>query len=837
MPSFLLLLLTLLLCCSCGNEFGVSRKIPDLKPEQYPLEVEEGWVSPGDQLRLAARLLSTPISFPAGPGVETPGPNGDYRLELRKTGEQVLRYLLLESGAGVDALWSPFLEERAADGTAPVDGNGQGGNLDETLVALRETYAFRANAVSPEHLGQSFLLPGLVPDKIQGKPAMRTDYGALHAIADTRSEVDFRIGDLGTVMRSACMMANRFLRNGRGDLYGSTPEEGMLGLLFVEKALAAESLLLRSLSWNGQALGRFEDPAHYDPEVAARIFPARLSYRPEQAGAVLGRRPLSYRVLDRGSTLEDQARLLRGFAELAWLADPAQKHPLLARLFQGDPFGSKPTIPSGEGAEEGGTGFDAAGEPDPGTEPADETISWDKHVKGLLNKHCSGCHSGSFPSGDFSIDSYALVLKGSQNQATHPMVVKGNHEASLLWQITALASPPVASRMPSGGPYLSAAEQQILADWIDGGLVEKDPGASNAPLQHGLDGLRIVLANLVAQHQDPGTKAFVDRADLDGGRSSLMRPGPTGEVLMALAVAAKARPDLTGIKLILAEASLTAAEKLTDFDGRVFESYDLAQSQPSEARAAIGPVASLVGGLFAAYQVIGAEGLRFRAVAATERIKTEYLIPGYGLRNFPGSAWRRITPGDMADLMEAMSWWYASEKDLSLPGLVRELFEGHKGFGLLRAEWPVTGEVIGDGLLDTDKDGAVEVGTNGYAPLFASAVQNYEARLGRGIPARAPHWGSDLLPVLQPACGSCHMGGARLGDFAMDSYKDLFLGGQSRMETQILVPGRPDLSFLYEKVESRKPRQGVQMPEGLPPLSPELRNLLRTWIEYGARKD
>lgn len=820
MPS-LLILIPLLLLYACSGDFGVSSKIPPLKPEQHPLQVEEGWVATGDQLRLASRLLSTPISFPAGPGVETPGPNGDYRRELNQTGEQVLRYLLLESGAGVDALWSPFLEERASRETAPKDGNGQGGNLDETLGSLRELYAFRANAKQPQGLSQAFLLPGLVPDRITGHPTSRTDYAALRAIADPRQEISLRIGDLGTVMRAACMEASRVLRSGRGDYYGATPEEGLLGLLCLEKALAAESLLLGSLAWDGQALGRFADPASYDPKKGARIFPSQIVYRPEDAGPTLGRKPASFRVLDRGSRLEDQARLLRGFAELAWLSSPTQKHPLLARLFQGDPFGSKPTQPGGLSLEG----------------PEAETISWEKHVKGLLGKHCAGCHTGSFPSGDFSVESYASVLKGGKSNAKHPVVVKGKHDKSLLWLITSQTKPPVAWRMPTNGPYLSVAEEQILADWIDQGLVEKDPGAGKTPLRHGLDGMRIVIANLVAQHQDPGSKALVDRADLDGGRSQLLRPGSSGEVLMALAVAARARPDLVEIKQLLAEASLTAAEKLTDFDGRVFESYDLARSEVSRTRAAVGPMASLVGGLFAAYRVLGAEGLRFRALKATQRIKSEYLIPGFGLRNFPGSAYRRLTPGDMADLLEAMSWWYESEKDLSLPGLLRELFEGHKKFGLLLSEWPETGEAIGDGKIDTDKDGAVEVGVGGRAPLFASAVSNHEARLGRGIPVRAPHWASDVLPSLQPACGSCHMGGARRGGFAFDSYKDLFLGGDFRKQTQILVPGQPELSFFMEKLDAGTPRYGVRMPLGLPPLSPELRSLVRAWITAGARKD
>jgi len=81
------------------------------------------------------------------------------------------------------------------------------------------------------------------------------------------------------------------------------------------------------------------------------------------------------------------------------------------------------------------------------------------------------------------------------------------------------------------------------------------------------------------------------------------------------------------------------------------------------------------------------------------------------------------------------------------------------------------------------------------------------------------------------------MGGARRGGFAFDSYKDLFLGGDCLMKKKILVAGQPDLSFFMEKLDAGTPRYGVRMPLGLPPLSPELRSLVRAWITAGARKD
>ncbi|MEZ5988869.1 MAG: c-type cytochrome domain-containing protein [Planctomycetota bacterium] len=561
------------------------------RPERLPLSPEAGWIDPDAQLRLAAALLSTPETWPAGPGVPTPVTSLAFRAEIENTGDALLRYILLESGAGADAVHSTYVDRLAARDDAPVDADQDGTNADETLAALRAEYAFRTNGQPLDALAPSFLLPALVPDHIVGKPANRRDWAALRAVADPTREQWISPAQLGSLMRAAASRASALLRYGRGDLYGATAEEGQLGLLLLEQAVLADSLLLDSLSFDGRSLGAFEDPGAYDPEVQPRLFPARIVWRRDAGDP---RRPEALRLIDRGSDLRDQARLLRGFVELAFLASPEQTHPLLGRLFRGDPFGRPDLTPS---ALEG---------------PEAETISWDKHVRGLLSFYCAGCHAGTKPEAGFSIETYSLALKGGVNQATNPIVVKGDHAKSLLWQVVALEKPPISKRMPDGGPYLGQIELDLIADWIDQGLIEKDPGLKDRVITPGVDGMRIVLANLAHFHRDPATKLLVERADFAGGRSTMIRPGPVGETLKALSVCAKAFPDEKLALELLEGMAQASADRLVGPGGEVWESYDLGTGAHADADAEIGDAASLFGGLYAAASVLGQTPLIWR---------------------------------------------------------------------------------------------------------------------------------------------------------------------------------------------------------------------------------
>ncbi|MEZ5065575.1 MAG: hypothetical protein R3B81_12655 [bacterium] len=76
---------------------------------------------------------------------------------------------------------------------------------------------------------------------------------------------------------------------------------------------------------------------------------------------------------------------------------------------------------------------------------------------------CSSCHGGE---GNLFVEPYESLMGGG---STHgPVVVPRRSDESLLVQVVRGTTSTVA-RMPDGGPYLSAAQAQVFADFVDQG--------------------------------------------------------------------------------------------------------------------------------------------------------------------------------------------------------------------------------------------------------------------------------------------------------------------------------------------------------------------------------
>ena len=90
-------------------------------------------------------------------------------------------------------------------------------------------------------------------------------------------------------------------------------------------------------------------------------------------------------------------------------------------------------------------------------------VDYTGQVHAVFAARCLVCHSQDKRSGGLSLATYADVLNGGRNGAA---VKPGNSGGSLIVQrITGSG----ATRMPIGGPALSAAEIGILTTWIDQG--------------------------------------------------------------------------------------------------------------------------------------------------------------------------------------------------------------------------------------------------------------------------------------------------------------------------------------------------------------------------------
>lgn len=82
------------------------------------------------------------------------------------------------------------------------------------------------------------------------------------------------------------------------------------------------------------------------------------------------------------------------------------------------------------------------------------TISYGQKVAPMLQQYCYSCHSGSFPSGNIAMGTYATDKAIAQNGSLYGSI---NHAAGY-------------SPMPQGAPKMSSCEIATIKKWIDAGM-------------------------------------------------------------------------------------------------------------------------------------------------------------------------------------------------------------------------------------------------------------------------------------------------------------------------------------------------------------------------------
>jgi hypothetical protein len=88
-----------------------------------------------------------------------------------------------------------------------------------------------------------------------------------------------------------------------------------------------------------------------------------------------------------------------------------------------------------------------------------------------------------------------------------------------------------------------------------------------------------------------------------------------------------------------------------------------------------------------------------------------------------------------------------------------------------------------------------------------------------------PDFQRDVLPVFQAHCAKCHSQNVRKSELDLLTLVGVKKGGESG---ELLVPGKPDESLLYEMIHD-----GSMPPRGEKPLSKKQVELIRDWIQRG----
>ncbi|MDH3708790.1 MAG: PSD1 and planctomycete cytochrome C domain-containing protein [Cyclobacteriaceae bacterium] len=143
-----------------------------------------------------------------------------------------------------------------------------------------------------------------------------------------------------------------------------------------------------------------------------------------------------------------------------------------------------------------------------------EEISFNQHIRPILNENCLACHGGVRQLGDFSLlfpeTAYAPAESGKRP------IVPGSHKKSEMYQRLVHTDP--GERMPQDAPPLNDQEIKLIAEWIDQGAQWEDhwayvpPGLPQVPSlnsswpQSDMD--RFVLQKLQEAGLDPEVQAL-----------------------------------------------------------------------------------------------------------------------------------------------------------------------------------------------------------------------------------------------------------------------------------------------------------------------------------------
>ena len=601
-PLVILSLLSLLvLLPACGGSGGGPTEVVPAQGLRFLGPRTAG----GDGEALAAAVLLTAAQPAARPG-RLAFRLADGRLEkelLRLAQRHVITQVFGGTG-GASLAGSARIRRLAAASTLP-DRNQNGTNLDEMLA---EDLADLANLAGTEV--DSRLRPIMFPwqtgdARFAARIDARSSSRGQATLKPTNQHVD--TAQVGRAMRARLLMASGLLQQNRGSRPGATPEDGMLGLTLLQQVVAAEETLLAAVFFDGRALASLDAPKAYDPsDDRFRWLPSRFRVIGDAKNPQI---PAAYGLVDGASSLWGLAEMLHAMVEVAFLASAQNPNPNLRDLFHGRPFGNLP-----------------ASDPGRPTKPLAAVaveVTWDKQIKPLVAFRCAGCHGGPAPIRGLSFETFNSTLRGGNNSGAGsqtPIIVKGDHSKSLMWQVLIGSTAVTSVRMPKGGFALPQGEQDLIADWIDQGALE----SPRQPPEPGVLAL-VLVRNLRAMHMN-GDGALHHRHEGDAP-SGWVSSAATGRALKALSAAVQVLTTETQAKDTLQKTAGFALQKLTDAKGRVVHGYDLL-TKTAEGRADLLGQASMTAGLLAAARTLDDAAVEKRGLLLADVLAKEYLEGG-----------------------------------------------------------------------------------------------------------------------------------------------------------------------------------------------------------------
>ncbi len=99
-------------------------------------------------------------------------------------------------------------------------------------------------------------------------------------------------------------------------------------------------------------------------------------------------------------------------------------------------------------------------------------VSFMNDVRPIITSSCAiaACHGDGSNQGSLTFGSATYPEVRNANGGSGPIVIVGNAASSNLY-LKVTPTPPFGSRMPVGGPFLSATQINLIRDWINQGAL------------------------------------------------------------------------------------------------------------------------------------------------------------------------------------------------------------------------------------------------------------------------------------------------------------------------------------------------------------------------------
>lgn len=411
--------------------------------------------------------------------------------------------------------------------------------------------------------------------------------------------------------------------------------------------------------------------------------------------------------------------------------------------------------------------------------PTNDPRVYEHVVAPVLHKYCVGCHGPDKTKGELRLDSYAALMKGGESG---PAVVP--HEPDKSRALTAMRLPiaDLDHMPPEGKPQPSAAEVELLEWWVLRGADDKERVRAALPPEAVVELLKThaqgagksaspsSASDSASRHGPDGTNEAAEDASEGEANDSASAPEPDPPAPVVAGNAGLVYEDLVAPLLAARCGSCHGASK-------------------QKGKLRTDSIASLLRG--------GKEGPALVAGNPNaSSLVARARLPLDDDKHMPPKNKPQLTGAQLA----LLTWWIengakAGGDRNDLPANLRNL--GAPAPAAVAERDP--DEPSAPAPDTADGEPAESPQTDAAEPRANATEANASVapaprELLDQLPERVALFSTVIEPMLETACGDCHIGEPLMGDLSVASYADL-------MKSGTVVPGEPQNSELLTRVE------------------------------------